>query len=377
MPGAALRYPFAGGDFPAGEIDPDYLYFLQHVRLDGDSYALELPARRGSPPCVLKYEAPLPSSDGECVSDPSPGRQSSNRRAEEKESSPSVEAYAGAEPAWYDSLGEVDEDYRLFLQHTRLVDGRLVLEIGGDVINYDHEDPAQSGGSSRTEEDEGKQRGKEAGVASSGKGVGVGGEKKGVWLDAPPIAVTEQYACDWRADPKPGREEKDDEDEGLLDAAAKDSMKGVYWEASSSNVRRAGLSVVSEGKVDKELGVIWPAHINQRPDSDFKQRLIQVLMEPVVRKEYYRLFDMATTRTPLMKLRQVRNEEKFYPTEEMGNSYLDHYPDLAGQIMNSGLRHGLALMRGFFFWLQNNAHEDQFKPWVDDSKDPEVIRLVD
>jgi hypothetical protein len=37
---------------------------------------------------------------------------------------------------------------------------------------------------------------------------------------------------------------------------------------------------------------------------------------------------MATLRTPLMKLRQVRNETKFYPTEEMGNSYLDHYPGI-------------------------------------------------
>uniref|UniRef100_A0A0A9EF01 Uncharacterized protein n=2 Tax=Arundo donax TaxID=35708 RepID=A0A0A9EF01_ARUDO len=86
---------------------------------------------------------------------------------------------------------------------------------------------------------------------------------------------------------------------------------------------------------------------------------------------------MVTIRTPLMKLRQVRNETKFYPTEEMGSSYLDHYPDLAEQVMNTGSRHGLALMRGFFFWLQNNAHEDQFKPWVDDSKDHEVIPLAD
>ncbi|KAL6903416.1 hypothetical protein ACP4OV_004229 [Aristida adscensionis] len=341
----APRRPFAGGDTPAADTDPDYLYFLQHIRLDGGSYVLELPARGGSPPYVLRYEAPVASSDGECVYDPSPGRLSTNRLAEEVESS------AEAQPAWYDSLQGVDEDYRLFLRHTRLVDGRLVFEKGGVVINYDHESPAQSAGSSRTEE-EGKPCGEEAVVASSGEGVSAGGEK-GVVSEAPAMAATEQYACDWRADPEPVRQ-MDEEAGGPVGAAADPVVK-----------------------VEKELGVIWPAHINQRPDSDFKRRLIKVLTKPVVRKEYFKLFDMATTRTPVMKLRQVRNETKFYPTEEMGNSYLDHYPDLADQVMSTGRRHGLALMRGFFFWLQNSAHEDQFKPWVDDSKEPEIIPLVD
>jgi hypothetical protein len=75
-------------------------------------------------------------------------------------------------------------------------------------------------------------------------------------------------------------------------------------------------------------GVIWPAHINSRPDSDFKQRLLDALSKPFSRKEYIKLFDMASIRTPLVKLRQVRNDVKFYPTQEMGNSYFDHYPGM-------------------------------------------------
>ncbi|TVU15038.1 hypothetical protein EJB05_38538 [Eragrostis curvula] len=391
----ALRSPFAGGNLPAGYVDPDYLYFLQHIRLDGDSYTLELPAQGDAPPSVVRYEVPLASSDGECVSDPSTGRLSTNRGSEEKESSASVEA----EPAWCDSLGDVDEDYRLFLQHTRLVDGQLVFEMGGVVINYDQGDSAVSGVSFEAGKD--KRRGEE--VNSRRKMLGAGGDREeGVALAAPATPV-----------PKP--------------AAAAGNLKGVYWEASSSNGRDAGLPAAVAGKVEKVAGVVWPAHINQRPDSDFKQRLIQVLSEPGDRAEYYNLFDMATLRSPLMKLRQVRNDTKFYPTEAMGSSYLDHYPDLAEQIMNTGSRHGLALMRGLFFWLQlcfhpffnfqaqvsssdavrfrlviddikqdeqfkielqsrpdgnynaleNAAHEDQFRPWVDDSKGPEVIPLVD
>ncbi|CAN6240316.1 unnamed protein product [Urochloa humidicola] len=352
----ALRSPLAGGDIPADDIDPDYLYFLQHIRADGDSYVLELPANGASSPSFLRYEAPPgSSSDGECVIDPSPGRLSTNCRSVERNSPASLEAT----PAWYDSLDEVDEDYRLFLQHARLVDGQLILQIGGVVINYDQ--PVAAG--SRGEKD--KQRGAEAAVPSPGRDE--------VASDAPSIVVPEQHACDWRADPSPGREvkEKDGGDEDLRDAEDAGTMKDVYWEASSSDGRRAA------GRRTKEPGTVWPTHITQRPDSDFKRRLIKALTKPVARKEYYKLFDTVTIRTPLMKLRQVRNETKFYPTEEMGSSYLDHYPDLAEQIMNSGRRNGLALMRGFLFWLQNNAHDDQFKPWVDDSKAPEVIPVVD
>lgn len=86
------------------------------------------------------------------------------------------------------------------------------------------------------------------------------------------------------------------------------------------------IHLIQGGKVEKELGIIWPTHITRRPDSDFKQRLIKALTKPVAPKEFYRLFDVVTTRTPLMKLRQVRNETKLYPAEEMGKSYLEHYP---------------------------------------------------
>ncbi|CAO2043176.1 unnamed protein product, partial [Urochloa humidicola] len=332
----------------------------------------ELPGNGASPSSVLRYEAPPgSSSDGECVIDPSPGRLSTNRRAVERNSPASLEVT----PAWYNSPDEVDEDYRLFLQHARLVDGQLILEIGGVIINYDQ--PVAAG--SQGERD--KQRGTEAAVPSPRKGVGVGAgrDEDEVASDAPSIVVPEQHACDWRADPSPGREvkEKDGGDEDLPDAADAGTMKDVNWEASSSDGRRAAGRRTKGGMIEQEPGTVWPTHITRRPDSDFKRRLIKALTKPVARKEYYKLFDTVTIRTPLMKLRQVRNETKFYPTEEMGSSYLDHYPDLAEQIMNSGRRNGLALMRGFLFWLQNNAHDDQFKPWVDDSKAPEVIPVVD
>nr|CAB3482016.1 unnamed protein product [Digitaria exilis] len=155
-----------GGDLPAAGdvVDPDYLYFLQHIRVDGDSYVLELPGNGSSPPSVLKYEAPPDSSSsdgGECVSDPSPGRLSTNRRVDERDSSASLEA--ATPPAGCDSLGAaVDEDYRLFLRHARLVDGQLVLEVGGVVINYDQPVVAAA-----PRWEKGKQRGVETAASPS------------------------------------------------------------------------------------------------------------------------------------------------------------------------------------------------------------------
>jgi hypothetical protein len=55
---------------------------------------------------------------------------------------------------------------------------------------------------------------------------------------------------------------------------------------------------------------------------------MDALQKPFSRKEYLQLFDMASIRTPLVKLRQVRKDAKFYSTDEMGNSYFDHYPGM-------------------------------------------------
>ena len=64
------------------------------------------------------------------------------------------------------------------------------------------------------------------------------------------------------------------------------------------------IHLIQGEKVEKELGIIWPTHITRRLDSDFKRRLIKALTKPVAPKEYYRLFETVTIRTPLIKLRQ-------------------------------------------------------------------------
>nr|CAB3447702.1 unnamed protein product [Digitaria exilis] len=247
----ALRSPSARSDLSTGDGDggdPDYMYFLQHLRVEGDSYVLELPGNGASPPAVLRYEAPPGgSSGGEYISDPSADRLSStNRRTKERDSSGPASSL-DARPAWQDPLDGVDEDYRLFLQHTRLVDGQLVLEFGGVVVNYDNE-PVAAGSLGENDEEQGM----EIAVASPGKGISVEMVRDKVQPGALVTFVPEQYACDWPADPSPGREveEKDGGDEELSvaspDAADAGTMEGVYWEASSSDGHRDGGHTVSK-----------------------------------------------------------------------------------------------------------------------------------
>uniref|UniRef100_A0A0A8YJX5 Uncharacterized protein n=1 Tax=Arundo donax TaxID=35708 RepID=A0A0A8YJX5_ARUDO len=116
-------------------------------------------------------------------------------------------------------------------------------------------------------------------------------------------------------------------------------------------------------------GVIWPTHIMERPESEFKQKLMEVLNKPFNLAEYDDLLATATNRTPVIKERRTRRRVVNYPWKyEMSKSYFDCYPDLADLVERNSYPNRLALLRGFFFWLKNIGHEDQFRPWRDDYK---------
>ncbi|XP_007019233.2 PREDICTED: uncharacterized protein LOC18592422 isoform X2 [Theobroma cacao] len=67
-------------------------------------------------------------------------------------------------------------------------------------------------------------------------------------------------------------------------------------------------------------------------------------------------------------VRDLRNGRmKAYSTKTDGKSYLDWYKKLKMKIDEFRCdRHKiLCLLRGFFFWLENTAHEGSFQPWLD------------
>uniref|UniRef100_J3LW19 Uncharacterized protein n=1 Tax=Oryza brachyantha TaxID=4533 RepID=J3LW19_ORYBR len=141
--------------------------------------------------------------------------------------------------------------------------------------------------------------------------------------------------------------------------------------ASSSS--RGGAGCKSKTRAESP-GVIWPTHINEREESEFKHRLIGALSKPFSQEEYDKLYGMPSIRNPPMKERQTRSGVKAYKCPHgIGKSYFDHYPDLAEQVENTSCSNRLALLRGLFFWLENVAHEHQFRPWSNDNKCLKVI----
>ncbi|KAG2567715.1 uncharacterized protein LOC120682188 isoform X2 [Panicum virgatum] len=451
----------------ADEVDPDYLFFLHHVRLDGDAYALYIPSKDGaSPPEVIRYEQPLPGSNvgdpvtgseygGQGAPSPSEGDSlvarnsphaapygaasplSSGGKRKAPEPSPRVEARSGAvpmeedpaapalEPAWYDSLLGIDESYRLFLRHVHVVnDGTAVLKMGnltvhlGDDPAVDKSDAGEDQGESilasghsgedtvGTEEEENVEGEQEAGhgsdlqivnvVDSDVKEEEVSEEEEGE-EDTQEDKVDEEGE-DWEAEALdssgkmvegegkevvPGSDlqivnvlefEYMEEDDGeMLSAPIKGitESQSCNREASSSKCHPAKPHNASELQ-----GVIWPPHIIERPNSVFKKNLMEILNKPFKLEEYDRYVALATNRSPIVKERRTRHNVVYYPWKhEMGKSYFDSYPDFAEQfrLQENNYPNRLALLRGFFFWLQNVGQEDQFRPWTDDFKGYRVV----
>uniref|UniRef100_A0A453CJ33 Uncharacterized protein n=1 Tax=Aegilops tauschii subsp. strangulata TaxID=200361 RepID=A0A453CJ33_AEGTS len=81
-------------------------------------------------------------------------------------------------------------------------------------------------------------------------------------------------------------------------------------------------------------GVVWPTHIMERPDSEFKERLMCVLRKPFSQGEYDMLLGNARIRLPATKKRQTRSGVKYYDsTHERVQSYFDCHPGMLAFIL--------------------------------------------
>ncbi|CAN6229037.1 unnamed protein product [Urochloa humidicola] len=453
----------------ADEVDPDYAFFLDHIRLDGNAYALYLPSKDGvSPPMVIRYEdpsfsdcnveAPVAGSEGggQRGSPPSeehsrtardstraapygPASSRAGVKRKAPDASPRAKARSGAvpvqeeppapatEPAWFESEPGIDEDYRFFLRHVRTVDGdTVVFKVGNSTIPMGHElsihnceaevaegesIPAsgQSGEDSvGTEEVEKVKSGKGAKPDSYLQIVSVTDlESSGVKVKEEEMSEEEGEDED---EDSPEEEEDDEEDEEWKVEGEVDSEVGPGTDLQIVNAMEFEIDVEVEGGVlsapvkgitesqplNREAssskghpatprnalelrGVIWPPHITERPDSDFKKELTQILLKPFTQQEYDRYFAMANNRTPVVKERRTRHNVVYYPWKhEMGKSYFDSHPDFAEQfeLQVNNYPNRLALLRGFFFWLKNVGREDQFRPWRDDFKGYRVVSVA-
>ncbi|GJN26867.1 hypothetical protein PR202_gb14833 [Eleusine coracana subsp. coracana] len=351
-------------------IDPDYLRFLRHVRLEAGAYVMEIPSSDGvSPPQVVRYEeeeplaapngaeAPVEATAAEVPSGASPlpvdveeeeepltgqnavashddsknGEMDSSAAAivsssiaplpVEMGSLVAVEVPAGAavlpdvaqvvapttspndgigcgallveedetppsapEPAWYDS--DIDESYRRFLEHysMEMNHAASTFQMGNVLASLEEAQSADN---------------------------------------------NEQHEVD-----------EENEEEGQEQEQAEEELEEGHEEEQTNNEKeknkeqrkdKQGEEREDERREETDLeGIIWPTHIIERHESEFKQKLIKALTtKSFSHNEYDTLFAMATKRSPITKERRTRHQEVSYTSpSEMGKSYFDNYPGI-------------------------------------------------
>ncbi|KAH0452027.1 hypothetical protein IEQ34_019326 [Dendrobium chrysotoxum] len=99
--------------------------------------------------------------------------------------------------------------------------------------------------------------------------------------------------------------------------------------------------------------------IRNRAPTFFRNKLIDAISSPFNQSEYENLIVQARKRSPQVKLKHLRSDSIPYKTNIPGSSYFDYFPDLAKEVEQADCYKGLALMRGFFFWLQEEEDEDE------------------
>ncbi|TYH27659.1 hypothetical protein ES288_A02G085300v1 [Gossypium darwinii] len=110
--------------------------------------------------------------------------------------------------------------------------------------------------------------------------------------------------------------------------------------------------------------------IRSSSPSQFREQLMDLLKTPYNREEFQNLWRDVSQRKPVQGVKDLRHGRmKSYSTKTVGKSYLDWYKDLRTTVdeFRPDTRKVLCLLRGFFFWLKNTAHEGAFKPWTDRS----------
>ncbi|KAJ3678075.1 hypothetical protein LUZ60_001878 [Juncus effusus] len=112
-------------------MDPVYKTFLQHLRLDGTSYILEMKNKDKNAPLCLKYEAASQKAKSKPKS-PKESKSSVRKRAEREEK---------LDDEKNDDEKLDDESYERFLNNMKIKDGYMVLDLESEgCLVYEEEE---------------------------------------------------------------------------------------------------------------------------------------------------------------------------------------------------------------------------------------------
>ncbi|KAG0587227.1 hypothetical protein KC19_2G150000 [Ceratodon purpureus] len=146
-----------------------------------------------------------------------------------------------------------------------------------------------------------------------------------------------------------------------MDSVSESELTLKMRRASVLNGSKTGLNNAASQLLFEQRGLECPS---DPQGTEYRTKLKFALAQPFDAKELEILEESAKCRKPVQKLRQMRGRIVDVITEDEGFSYLDHHEDFALKLEEAEsppLK--LALLRGFFFWLQHSCMEGAFRPW--------------
>ncbi|XP_009782646.1 uncharacterized protein LOC107813259 isoform X1 [Nicotiana tabacum] len=305
-------------DVVGDEADPQYQIFLANAKPDGKSYVLKVDSEDGVP-VLIKYENECGCNHGcECL-------HRKKQKDMEMQKDPVDEKNLLSS---IKSLGDVDAIFEP-------VDPISKRKLG--IVSRKRSTEKQ-GASKRQGKSETKIRsGEEKMMEKGSKSVNVTGKEEASDVEEDYRLILENLQCkNW----------------GLK--ALLRSGTVIEYEAVEDDVE---ILYNNSGTLNK---------INVR--SKFRQKVMDLLKKPYDQNEYEELWSDVNAKKPVLKHMDLRNGKvKFYGTQKMGKSYLDHHEDLQKRLkeVDNDNRKKLKILRGFFFWLQNLTHKESFIPWKD------------
>ncbi|KAK3138726.1 hypothetical protein QOZ80_5AG0372660 [Eleusine coracana subsp. coracana] len=329
------------------EIDPSYKLFLENLRIDGDTYVLDVPNGDHGMPVSVRYEENMSCGnlmDKNATDFPnnSLGRSWGAPKGKRKGEASSKAASGNVDHSFSPLTSsvkrkmkdsEIDESYELFLSLVKFKDGFMVIEPEpGVTIVYEQEEDMPA----RYDE-------LRAGSSSNKLKplVSLIGNIEGNVMRTQAGKIASENEM-----PGPLSEDLDGQD--------------IICKDDRGHVLRTKSSDLNACKDDQgaQCALICSGF------STFDEKLNSIINQPYDQNEYEELWKKATDRKPVSRQRHLRSASKRYVTKEIGLSYLDHYPDLAVQIGSADSDERLSLLRKFFFWLENLCHEGAYMPWI-------------
>jgi hypothetical protein len=81
-----------------------------------------------------------------------------------------------------------------------------------------------------------------------------------------------------------------------------------------------------------------------REEKDFKEGLPMHLDGPFIPRELEKLTQIAFSRKPILRFREIRSRQVPYYTDRGGKAYVDHHPELAALLRDASSKEKLKLL---------------------------------